>query len=533
MPFQIQIIRVSVALVFAWVGAALAQDLPAARTSGADARAATVQAEAVRPAARPVQALVSVPGPLPDLQDDGCSKNRLLETSGKTTEVERRRSAQAHSFFNSAPAQLVRGITSVQIDGTTLSITGQAKGRFEEFSGPIIDVIEKTRYEARPGTALLAHTLTLGLALIFAPVDSAQHALGCTDRRVIAREVVGQDSRPTGQSRWIDSEDNLVVRVEGLGQAREWNLLVGATSASSRLQIDFLPAVMQARSDGPVPIQITCLNCNSAQAQASGEALHWRDQVGLVADFSKQREAELARLERQAEQERRALFRREQELLAVEQFKKTLLGRWSDRAACLRTTQLELGTFYEAGAGERVSVRVRHVILQQDQPLTQYVSEDVQFRVVDLSQGVFELDARLRLLPSLRIMQRKARIMIAQEEMVLLDQADTITASGRSLPTGQSNLVNCDHPKMVAARAEVERQEAEQARLALLAEQERRVKLEREQAELARLAQIAAQERRRQAEREEAERQRLQAERQREEAQRRRRQEERERLYKL
>jgi hypothetical protein len=117
--------------------------------------------------------------------------------------------------------------------------------------------------------------------------------------------------------------------------------------------------------------------------------------------------------------------------------------------------------------------------------------------------------------------------------MVLLDQTDTVTGSGRSLPAGRPNLVNCDHPKMVTARAEIERQEAEQARLALLAEQERRVKLEREQAELARLAQIAAQERRRQAEREEVERQRLQAERQREEAQRRRRQEERERLYKL
>lgn len=533
MPFPIPLIRVIVALGFAWMGAALAQDLPVTRSSGADTRAATAQAEAGRAAGRPQQALVSVPGPLPDLQDDGCSKNRLLKTAGKTTEVERRRSAEAHSFFNSAPAELVRGITSVQIDGTTLLITGQAKDRFEEFSGPVVDVIEKIRYEARPGTAVLAHTLTLGLGLIFAPVDSAQHALGCTDRRVIAREVVGQDSRPTGRSRWVDSEANLVVRVEGLGQAREWNLLVDATSASSRLQIDFLPSVMQARSDGPVPIQITCLNCNSAQAQASGEALHWRDQVSLLADFSKQREAELSRLERQAEQERRALFRREQELLAVEQFKKTLLGRWSDRAACMRTTQQELGTFYEAGAGERVSVRVRQVILQQGQPLTQYVSEDVQFKVVDLPQGIFELDARLRLLASGRSIQRKARIMIAQEEMVLLDQTETVTGSGRSLPAGRPNLVNCDHPKMVAARAEIERQEAEQVRLALLAEQERRVKLEREQAELARLAQIAAQERRRQAEREEVERQRLQAERQREEAQRRRRQEERERLYKL
>lgn len=499
--------------------------------------------EAVR---RPQARKLEVPGPLPDLKDQSCSKNTMLRNARTTLSEEVRSTQDTHTFLDIEPVQKISGISSLRLQGTRLSVQLAAQGRFEEFSGPVVLHVERKHYEGSPGVALLAHTLTLGIGLMVAPVNSTQHALGCWDSRALRREVLLAESAPTGQSQWRSIDATHVLRIEGLGAPRELNFRTTAVGGQGTFELELLPMVMQAAADQPLSLTISCLSCNAQDSTAAGVVAPGQNQVVLQADFAQARAQELARLERLAQEERARVERLAQEerarleRLAQEEraaaqrrleaqqallaFKRSMVGRWSTQDTCLNSKSIGVGQSYELDGEGRLSLRFR--MLEGEQLVERFMAQDIDVR--SMGDPNWELRLNLRLAgPGAGTVSRTLQLRVHDGQMQVIEQRDgnqtvirggVVQATGRDMPA----LLNCEHPRLVAQRAQLEREERERLRRAQLAAEEQRLRLEREEREereRVRRAQAAAEEQRLRLEREEAERQR--------------RQDERNRLYRL
>lgn len=439
------------------------------------------------PVRRPQIKTLEVQGPLPDLKDQSCASNNMLRTARTTISEEVRKTDATHTFLDSEPVQKFSGISTVRLQGTVLSVTLASQGRFEEFAGPVANIVEKKHFEARPGTALLLHTFTLGLGLLFKPVDSTQHALGCTDSRVIRREVQMDESAPTGQSRWQDAATTHVLSIEGLGAPRTYNL--STTNATLRGPFDFelLPLIMQGGTDKPVELTVTCISCNAQEAQLLGFPATIQNMAVLSADFSDARTAELARLERIAQEERAARQRQIDAQQAILNFKRSLVGRWSSQETCLSGKNQSVGLVYEVDEAARLSLRSR--VLEREQVVEQYSAQDIGVRLENPAEQVWELILNLRMgNNSGRMLTRTILLKVRDEQLQILDQRDggntfirsgTVQAFGRAVPPS----INCAHPRVVAQRGQLEREELERSRRAQAEAEERRLRLEREEAE--------------------------------------------------
>lgn len=499
--------------------------------------------EAVR---RPQARKLEVPGPLPDLKDQSCSKNTMLRNARTTLSEEVRSTQETHTFLDIEPVQKISGISSLRLQGTRLSVQLAAQGRFEEFSGPVVLHVERKHYEGSPGVALLAHTLTLGIGLMVAPINSTQHALGCWDSRALRREVLLAESAPTGQSQWRSIDATHVLRIEGLGAPREFNFSTTAVGGQGTFELELLPIVMQAAADQPLSLTISCLSCNAQDSTAAGVVAPGQNQVVLQADFAQARAQELARLERLAQEERARVERLVQEerarleRLAQEEraaaqrrleaqqallaFKRSMVGRWSTQDTCLNSKSIGVGQAYELDDEGRLSLRFR--MMEGEQLVERFTAQDIDVR--SMGDPNWELRLNMRLAgPGVRTVSRTLLLRVHDGQMQVIEQRDgnqtvirggVVQATGRDMPA----LLNCEHPRLVAQRAQIEREERERLRRAQLAAEEQRLRLEREEREereRVRRAQAAAEEQRLRLEREEAERQR--------------RQDERNRLYRL
>lgn len=462
---------------------------------------------------RPHAQKVEVDGALPDLKDELCAKNSMLRNARTTITLEKIKTTETHFFLDSQPVPKITGISNVQLNGSKLLVDFYSQGRFEEFQGPIVNVIEKKKYEARPGTALIGHTLTLGLGILFSPVNSVQHALGCTDSRVIRREVMLDESIVTGKSQWLATSSTHVIRIEGLGDVREFNFDSNGSNTQKTFELDLLPMIMRNTFDKPLDLTIKCLSCNVLEASTLGLSPSLQNQSIMRVDVSEIRNIELTRLERIAneEQARRERIANEELLVrqrliesqqAILRFKKMIVGRWASPEVCLNEKSKSVGQIFQLEGEERLSMFIRTTDVA-GQVIDRVSARDIQVRQADIKEQTWELKMNL-LVPSqaARPIERIYILKLRDENMQIVDQRDgsnVIIRAGLILSTGReiSQLTNCDHPTLLAHRA----------------------KLESDERERIRRAQAVAEEQRQRAEREEADRQR--------------RQKERERLYKL
>ena len=470
-----------------------------------------------QPVRRPQVSSVEVPGPLPDLNDQSCDTNPMLRSARISYSEESRKSSDIHVFLDTEPSQKLTGIALAQFVGTRLRLQLVSLARFLEYSGPVAHVVEKRHYEASPGTALIGHTLTLGLGLVLAPVNSVQHALGCTDTRVIRREVMLQESTPTGQSQWRAHEATHVLRIDGLGASREINFSASGSTPLAVFEFELLPLIMQAPADEPVNLRVTCLSCNAQDGASVSAAPPLQNQAMLRADFSQDRADELARRERLAleesarrerlaQEERQAQQRWMESQQALANAKRLLVGRWATLETCLSLQGQDVGQIFELDGSERLSWRLRS-LERGDQVVERWIAQEVWLRPAASHPAGWELSLQMRGVQGtgLRPMSRVMILRLNTEQMQIIDQRDggnTVVRAGVVQSTGREApvLYNCHHPKLVAQRAHLMAQRAQ---------------MEREERERVRREQAAAEEQRLRLEREEADRQRRQLERER------------------
>lgn len=447
-----------------------------------------LNASQTAPVKRPQAKQVNVEGVLPDLNDQSCASNPMLRKARTTITYENKKTPETHAFLDSQAVQKITGISAVQLNGARLRVDFSSQGRFEEFQGPIVNVIEKTQYEARPGTALIAHTLTLGIGLLLAPVNSVQHAVGCTDSRVVRREVALQESVLTGNSQWATTESTHVLRIEGLGEVMEFNIRHDGSLAQKTFELDLLPTVMRAMVDKPLDLTITCSSCNADEAATTAMSASLQNKSILRADFTEVRVAELQRLERVANEERAARQRMLEMQQAILMFKRSIVGRWALPEVCLSGKDPSVGQVFELDGENRLSMVLR-VADGAARAADRIWAKDVQVRPVSSNNQSWEIKMNLAG-PGVgsRPLERVTVVQLQDENLQVIEQRDGASVTvrgGQVLSTGRQMLqyANCAHPKVLAQRAQLESEERERIRRAQAAAEEQRQKFEREQAQ--------------------------------------------------
>ena len=483
------------------------------------------------PIRRPQVASVEVPGPLPGLGRGACAENGFFKDEVPRVSSEVVKTDRLHRFFDLEPTRISRGLDALRVEGSRLSIVLSAKGRFDEFEGPISETIESSQYEASPGVAALMHTLTLGIGLIVAPIKSAQHAFGCVDRRVIRREVRAENSVPTGASQWRDVPANFLLRVEGVGPPRDLSVRHLPQGRAGH-SIDLLDAIVDSRNEGLSTIRVSCLNCAASAGDEAGALQSLPIELSIRADFGPVRAAEIDRRERLAQAARIEQQARAREARLLGQARSALIGRWDSRETCVNAEREDFGLFFEPGPSG--SLRSRRVSIEGNRPVTKGVAESVGLRVVDAETGVLEADLPQVMPGSRRSLPQRLQFRLKAEQMQIISLSEDGTErirAGLSVRDGRpvDPLFNCLHPEMVAARDAANRARAEQLKMAEAIRQQQA----REEAERRRVEEALRLER----ERMEAERRRveeaLRLEREREAAEERRIQEERRRRQEI
>jgi hypothetical protein len=438
------------------------------------------------PIRRPQVASVEVPGPLAGPSKGACASNEFLKDEVPRVSSEVVKTDRMHRFFDPEPARIARGLDALRVEGSRLSIVLSAKGQFDEFAGPISETIESSQYEASPGVALIAHTITLGIGLLVAPIKSAQHAFGCVDRRVIRREVRAEDSVPTGASQWRDVPANFLLRVEGAGPPRDLSVRHSPQDKTGH-SIDLLDAIVAHRNDGLTAIRVRCLNCAASVDREGGDLQSPPVELSIRADFGPARAAEIERRERLAQAARIEQQARAREAQLLGQARTGLVGRWDSREACVNAERQDFGLFFEAGPSG--SLRSRRVLIEGNRPVTKLVAESVRLRVVDAEGGVLEADLPQVVPGSRRSLPQRFQFRLRAEQMQIVSLSEDGTErirAGLSVRDGRpvEPLFNCFHPEMVAARGEADRVRAEQLRAAeAIRQQQAREEAERRRVE--------------------------------------------------
>ena len=210
----------------------------------------------------------------PEIKESSdCASNSLLKGVKKETSSKRVKTGQRASFFDSNVIGKRASLQNPRVNGPFLELSVNVQGEFEEFEGAITQTFAETKFEASPGTALIGHTLTAGILLMLSPVNSLQHAFGCTDIKMTESGIYREDARATGATQWsaIQDDFDFDLEVEAFGVKKRWR-----TSGDNRgpLRVDFTKELLDHVGSPIQPIRITCFNCNARQA---------RDQAGVQA----------------------------------------------------------------------------------------------------------------------------------------------------------------------------------------------------------------------------------------------------------
>lgn len=205
--------------------------------------------------------------PVPKTPEDNkekvCQNNKMLQRAGRSTQQERVQTDDDFTFTPEFPSKTFSAIASVEVRESLLIITFDQKSLYEEMKGKVVKTIEKTVYDASPGTAIIGHTLTLGLGLLTNPGKSLQHAFGCTDEEVLKKEVEVAKSVPTGQFSIKDSAAKHKVQLTGLGNTQTFDVVSSSEQNPQRVSIDLLPIILNSSVTNITNLTVSCLTCNT------------------------------------------------------------------------------------------------------------------------------------------------------------------------------------------------------------------------------------------------------------------------------
>lgn len=191
-----------------------------------------------------------------ELQKGGCGSKPRFETEKKYT-------SETFDFIDPIPNRRLSAIKSAEVDGVLLVLRTVTKELFIEYRGPVVITVNKTIYDASPICSGIVHALTLGMFLVWKPIDSAQIAAGCTDEEIIKKEADGAKSVATGKVVWKDASANHKILVSGFAKDYEYEVLFNESQGvDGVVTIDLSTAINQTNFEGVTNLFVKCTTCS-------------------------------------------------------------------------------------------------------------------------------------------------------------------------------------------------------------------------------------------------------------------------------
>lgn len=163
------------------------------------------------------------------------------------------------NYFFDAPDTTLRNIDGVKVDGRYLMLSVTSKATYAERSGETYRIGQKTSYEAKPVSTLIATTILVGLPLLFAPKQVFNGTVGCsylTDTRKLLK--LAADDPKTGKTYSTDYPQTFELVVSGLGADATFTV---RGDGSVPLRVDLSSLIARAELAEESALTVRCTNC--------------------------------------------------------------------------------------------------------------------------------------------------------------------------------------------------------------------------------------------------------------------------------
>ena len=217
-----------------------------------------------------------------------CSQSIYTKGADRTSEDSSTASDVRELAYEITPSIKISSIGAVSVEGSVAYIGITELGYHKEYSAQVFNTTRKTHFEARPGTAILAQTFTLGLSLIFAPKMSALQIIGCNDYQLVKRSLNLQTKKFTGRYLEKQSFSSQELVLAGIGDKPiEISLSEDYIDNKSRvLKYDFSEIIKKIKIDGPITLKVNCRTCSNLSKSEIDEIGALGSATTIEVDFT-------------------------------------------------------------------------------------------------------------------------------------------------------------------------------------------------------------------------------------------------------
>ncbi len=231
-----------------------------------------------------------------------CGKYNTLNVNYKRTKIDTEHEAQSEKikFYSQIPLKTRMGIKSAKIDENMLVINLTNKDEFEEYEAPVSYVIDKTYWEGQSGLTVIENLAFWGLPLLFNPVGEFHKVFGCTDERVIRKELDLTKGMKTGKSLWVDGAAKNTIQVKGFD--RDYIFEEPQSTADynyGEVRINLGDALVDSALNEVTKLTVICQTCELSDTNSQSEFKMLKTNVELSSDFRAARVSEIRKLKRE------------------------------------------------------------------------------------------------------------------------------------------------------------------------------------------------------------------------------------------
>lgn len=214
----------------------------------------------------PNEVTKSIPPFAADAVAQDCVKNGYLKNVLPKSEVIKIETTDKSIYFIDKPMQEYSGISSLELHGNILKIETIQYRSFDGYEAFTNKYVTKNYYEGSPVASAIAHTVTLGLALLLEPKKSMQGAFGCTDEYVSSREIdINRSEKIFSSSVWRKLSQAQSFIVSGLDAPFNSDNLQDAKffkQSGSTFEIDLTDKIKSSTIPSLIELEVFCKTCN-------------------------------------------------------------------------------------------------------------------------------------------------------------------------------------------------------------------------------------------------------------------------------
>ncbi len=193
---------------------------------------------------------------------------------------------EKQTIFEDVALEESTGIKSVNLQNTTIKMELVDKLRFEEYSAPVINKINKKYFKPPSGLTafmIIMAPITIPLSLVMNSEGVYNETFGCIEQEVIKGKIDLTRKVKTGASEWRETTKVHNFLVSGFDRDYVFDRQVN--SITNEINIDLSEAILNTELSNNTTIKVTCLDCDLLGQEEQNIFKDVKKTVELNADF--------------------------------------------------------------------------------------------------------------------------------------------------------------------------------------------------------------------------------------------------------